>query len=255
MKTDESRTLKSPQTTFEIVELLMELDGARPTQLAERLDVSPSTVHAHLATLEKKRYVASENGVYDVGMRFMQINSYVRNRDPAYGLAKKYTEQITNETGCRVVFVVEEHGKGTYFHVHSGEYSEWGHTEKGAQFDLHTTAAGKSILANLPAERVDAIVERYGLPQRTEHTIARREELFSELEEVRERGYAINNEEDVRGIRGIGVAVTRESGEVVGAFGIGGPTEKMTSAWGDEELAKIVIGITSEFELELSLRS
>lgn len=253
MNANNPRTLKSTETTFEIVDLILELNGARPTELAERLDVSPSTVHAHLATLEKKRYVTNDGGVYDIGLKFMRFDSYVRSRDVEYKRAKKYTEQLADTTGCQIVFVVEEHGRGTYFHICSGEYSKWDNTDEGTQFHLHTTAAGKAILSQLPRERVREIVDEHGLPSNTDNTIDSWEDLVDELEEIRERGYALNREEDISGVSGIGVPVVRQNGEVIGAFGIFGRTEMMINAGLEAELPETAMGIASEFELELIL--
>lgn len=253
MCADTSRTLKSTEKTLEIIELLIERGGARPSTLADILDLSPSTVHAHLATLEQHQYVSNTGGVYDIGLKFMRISRYVRNRDPAYERAKKYTEQLAEETGCRVVFIVEEHGRGTYFHVCSGEYERWDHTDEGSQFHLNTTAAGKAILAELPRERAVEIIERHGLVRRTENTITDRDELVAELDEIEETGYAVNHEEDILGITGYGVSVVRGDGTVLGAFGIGGPVEKITSDWLEDDIISTSIGIASEFELELSL--
>jgi len=70
-------------------------------------------------------------------------------------------------------------------------------------------------------------VRRRGLPQATENTITDPDALGERLETVRRRGFALNDEERLKGLRCVAVPVTADSGEVLGAISVSGPTTRM----------------------------
>ena len=84
------------------------------------------------------------------------------------------------------------------------------------------------LLADLPPERVAEIVAERGLAAFTPNTITDPDELNAELERIRERGFAIDDEEYDEGLRCIGAGVRDHSGHVVSALGIGGPVTRVT---------------------------
>jgi DNA-binding IclR family transcriptional regulator len=253
MSTDGSRTLKSTKTTLEIIDHLREVDGARVTELADDLGKAASTVHGHLSTLVEEEYVVKEGDVYSLGLRFLDLGDYVRNRKEAYRIAESYTEQLAAETECRAVFVVEENGRGVYLHTFSGKHAVWHYSTVGKRFYLHQTAAGKALLSRLSQPEVEEIVDRWGLPARTENTITGPEELYEELDVIRDRGYSFNREEQLQGVKAVGVPVTGPDDRVIGAFSVASPANRMSDEWFEEKLPSIALGVTNEFELEYSL--
>lgn len=250
---DGQRTLKSSETTLAILDLLKERDGARVTELATELDRAPSTIHSHLTTLRAKEYVVKEGDIYHLGLHVLELGNYVQNRKKAYRIAKGYTEQLAEESECRAVFVVEENGRGVYLHTYSGKHAVWQYSTLGKRFYLHQTAAGKALLSTLPDEKVSTIIDQWGLPAKTENTITDPDVLFDELDQIRERGYSFNREEQLEGVKAVGVPVTGPNDEVIGAFSVASPANRLTGEWFSEELPSIVLGVANEFELEYSL--
>lgn len=239
--------------TLRVIETLRELDGARVTELAKAMGKSPSTVHSHLATLVDEEYVVKEGDLYKLGFRFLVLGDYVQNQTNAYQTAASYAEQLANETECRAVFAVEENGRGVYVHTFSGKHAVWHYSTLGKQFYLHQTAVGKAILSQLPETIVEQIIDQWGLPARTENTITDRNRLFTELEETAERGFSFNREEQIQGVKAVGVPVTDTNDRVIGAFSVASPANRLTTEWFEDELPGIVLGIANEFELEVSL--
>jgi len=246
------RTVKTTRTSFEIIELLQEHDGARVTEVATALGLAKSTAHNHLSTLASMEYLVKEGDCYYVGTRFLGIAKYVRNRKAAYDLAEPKVEQLAEETGELTQFAIEEHGQAVYLHRAAGERAVRTDTGISQRVSLHTTAAGKAILAHLPAERVDEIVEQRGLPARTEHTITDRDALHEELAAVRDRGYALNREERIVGLRAIGAPVRSADGDVIGSISVAAPSNRMKGEWFDRELPDLLLGIVNELELNIT---
>jgi len=221
--------VKTAQRTIRVFEALKRLDGATIKELATHLDMSKSSTHDYLKTLEHEGYVVRDGYTYEVGLRFLDIGGYARVQEPLYLEAKPKLDELAEETEELVNLLVEEHGRGTFLYRSRGPKAVNLETYVGECIELHTTALGKTILAYLPEERVDQIVERYGLPEHTEHTVTDRATLEADLEEIRSDGAAVCMEERIRGLCGVAVPIRPED-RIIGAISVTGPMNRMRSA-------------------------
>lgn len=246
-------SLTTTKTSLEIIEALMELDGARVTEIADRLDRPPSTVHTHLCTLMNEGYVIKNADIYHLSLRFLKLGHYVQGRKREYTLASEYVDKLNEQTGLRSLFAVEEHGRAVILHARSGDHAEWEHERRGNRLYLHNTAVGKAILAEFPPERVEEVLDRWGMAGMTDETIRDRETLFEELADVRERGYAFNRGENIEGLHAVATAVTDSVGSVVGAFSVSGASKALHDEEFEDEIPDVLLGIANEFELDIVL--
>lgn len=250
--TNDGRTLATTETSLRVIDALKKMDGARVTELAVELDIAASTAHSHLATLEETKYVVKDGDVYRLGLRFLELGEYVRDFDEYYSMARPKVDQLAEKTGGRAHFIVEEHGQGVYVYSNSGEHGVVTYARDGRRLELYRAAAGKAILAFLPDDRVDEIIDERGLESRTDNTITDRAELEAELEEIRERdGIGFNMEEQILGIRAVGAPVRTPDGKVIGAFSVSGPTHHLKGERLDETIPDLVLGTANELELEI----
>jgi DNA-binding IclR family transcriptional regulator len=120
------------------------------------------------------------------------------------------------------------------------------------QVHLHCTALGKAILAYLPEERVREIIDTHGLPERTDATITDEEELFDELEGIRDRGYARDMEERVAGLLCVAAPIRNLDGDPLGAISVSGPTSRMKGERFDEEVPEELTSTANVIELNLN---
>lgn len=251
---DTGRTVQSVDTAFDIIEALVELDGAGVTELADHLGLSKGAVHTHLATLEGNDYVRGDDGVYRIGLRFFNVGQYARRQIGFLEVAKREVDTLSESTGYRTQLTVEEHGFGHVLHISAGDGAIEADNPIGSRGHLHCTAVGKAILAHLPEERAEEIVDRRGLPARTDRTITDREALREELARIRERGVAHNDEESMPGLRAVGAPIKDADGDVLGAISVSGPLSGMDNETFYEEIpAKLanatdVIRINNQIE-------
>lgn len=245
-------TVQATQTSIEILETLNELDGAGVTRLADELNLPKSTVHNHLNTLRGAEYVVRRGETYDVGLRFLKLGEYSRNRMKIYEKAYPEVVNLAEQTGELANLAVEEYGRGVYLFLKQGEQAVQLDTYAGMQVHLHCTALGKAILAHLSEERVEEIIEERGLPKRTPQTITDSEELFDELAEVRERGYAYDQQERLSGLRCIAAPVTMQDGDVAGAISVAGPTSRMQGERYREEIPELLLDAANVVELNMT---
>jgi DNA-binding IclR family transcriptional regulator len=247
----DSRSVKSTRTTFRLIEALEANDGARLTDLADELGLAKSTVHQQLSALVDLDYVTKEDGQYQLGLKFLDLGAYVRTRKRAYNLAEPHVEQLAAETGERAQFMTEEHGQAVYVHTKQGEHAVKADRRVGKRRYLHSSAGGKAILAHLPEDQIEAVIDRWGLPQETDNTHATRESLFEDLEEIRKRGYSMNKAESISGLWSVGVPVMGPGGTPVGSFSVSGPRHRMKAEQFHEETVDLLLGTANELELNI----
>ena len=221
--------IQTTQTSLRVIESIYRNEGARLAELVDELGLAKSTVYAHLQTLRDMRYVVREGNVYHLGLKFTELGESAMNRRKGlYDDARAYTDELSQETDGVADFSVEEHGR--LISLFSDLYHRRETVGLNGQrtFYMHNTAAGKAILAALDYQRVRAIVSRWGLPAETENTITGRAELFDELRTTRRRGYAVNDNEAVRGLYSVSKAVRFPDGSVWGAFSIDVPSYRVS---------------------------
>lgn len=229
--------IKSARTTFAIVERLATLDGAGVSKLASELDTPKATVHDHLKTLDELGYVHKDGQEYRAGTKFLRLGEQIRSNMEIYRTAKPELEKLASKTGEHASLMIEENGVGVYLLNAEGPDTVNIVTLEGTPTKLHTTAPGKAILAHLPEEKIDAIIEEHGLPAETENTITDRETLATELERIREQEYGVDQEEGLKGLQGVAAPVfNRKENSIAGAISIYGPSRRTDIEEFEEEL-------------------
>jgi len=148
--------------------------------------------------------------------------------------------------------MIEEHGRGVFLYKVRGSKAVQLDTHAGKRVPLQTTAMGKTILAYQPRDEVEEIFDRHGLPQITEHTITDREELFDVLAEIRERGYAYDDEERVNGMRCVAAPITDGDNRAIAAISVSGPKSRLSGDSFTDELPDTVLRSTNVIEVNLA---
>ena len=121
----------------------------------------------------------------------------------------------------------------------------------GKRQHLHQLAAGKAMLAEMSEGRVDDIIDRHGLPAKTEQTITDRDGIFEELETIRAKRYALNLGEAIPGLNAIGAAVHDDTDEPVAALTISGPASRLSREYLVDELSELLLSAIDEIEINM----
>lgn len=229
------KRVSAVKRAFRIIDILRGSGTMRINDIAEALDIPTSTAHVHLKTLEDIGYVIKEEDGFKVGLQFLRDGSVIRNELSVYSVAKSEIDNLAESTGEVANLGSEENGQRVILYQSEGNEAVYDNALIGEYTNMHWTALGKAILAELPNEYVRRIVDRYGLPAATENSIADSETLFDELRSIRERGFALEDEERRTGIRSIGIPITMND-HVVGAISLSGPKERFNDDRIEEEL-------------------
>lgn len=258
MVTDHVRDgVKTTERSLALVERIQRQDGATLSALVSELGLAKSTVYKHLRTLESHGYLVKEGEQYHLGLKFHHHGEYARLRKRGYRLAGRTVRDLAERTNEEVDFVVENDGRtitiyesyhpqNSYRDDLFATTSDLSHS--GTYYHMHCTAGGKALLAVLPDECVERIVDRWGLPKRTENTITDRAALLKDLSRVRERGYAVADEEYVDGLCAVGVVVSNPDGSPLGALAMSVPTYRRESEGFQAEAPQVVIEAARELE-------
>ena len=252
MAAEPEPAVKSVKTNFDIIHAVLETDGARITELADRLDMPLSTLHDHLGTLKQLDYVVQRGQRYHVGIRFLNIGGQARNTYKVYRVGKPVIDQLARTTGDHANMLIEEHGIGALVYKAVGEEAIQLDTYTGMRMHLHTTAMGKALLAHMSREQVEDIVEERGLPAVTEHTITDLDSLVEQLQETRERGYARDFEERIDGVSCVAAPILGTDGEPIAAVSVSGPTQKIRGGNEFESLIDSVQRAANVIEVNLT---
>jgi DNA-binding IclR family transcriptional regulator len=246
------RTLKTTEQSLRILTLLLEHDGLTLAELDEMVDSPKSSVLSHLNTLLDGRYLVKRDGKYFVSFRVALLGEKARYRYPGEERVKTVIDELAETTGEEANFTIFEHGRLLMFYGTSGHAaSSENDFDYRSEYYLHDTAAGKAILSELNTERVERILDTWGLPRESEATITDRDALFDALDETADRGYGVVDEEFAPGLVAIGAPVHAADGTIVGGISVGGPKYRVDSVRVDHELADHLLDAVGSLETTL----
>lgn len=252
MTREAKNPVKATRRSVAVLEALSELGSARLTALSSELELSDSTVHNHLSTLVESGFVTKRDGVYRLSLKFLTYGEFARGQYTVAAAARSELRHLAGETGEAASAFVAEDGVGYLLEHERGASDLPLGLYPGKRIPLHATAFGKVLLADRPDEEIDATLERRGLVASTEATITDRSTLLEALADVRANGYAVADEERLRGVRSVATAVRNEAGVAVGAVGVTGPTSRLTSDRLRGAVLEAVIDTKNVIELQLA---
>jgi len=244
-----SKYLGSVEKTIKILDALRDLNSAGVTEIAEYLNLPKTTIHPYLLTLEHNEFIVKKDDQYHLSLKFISYGEYIKRQDELFDIIPEEIDRLSEETNELANYLVEEHGRGVYLYQSRSNRGVQTRADIGFRRPLHCTGVGKAILAYLPEKRVDDIIDKHGLTKMTENTITDRDELMSELEEIRKRGYAIDDEEIQRGLRCVAAPILNDRKEVLGGISVASPTGRLKGDRFEEELPEKVMNTANVIEV------
>jgi DNA-binding IclR family transcriptional regulator len=242
--------VKAGTKLFNIIETVQQLDNPTLTTISEHLDFPKSTVHNHLETLKENGYLLENGGTYQLTLKFLDHGVHAKRNLDIANVVSSTLEQLSEDTNEAAWLMVEERGYVVGIEKKLGDRAVQTTGRIGRHTRFHYHAPGKAILAHLPQERIERILDERGLPSQTEHTITDRDAVLEQLEEVREQGVAFDIGEAIAGIRSVAAPVVCD-GTVEGAIAVVGPKNRLRGDKFRQEIPDLVSGAANEVELRL----
>ncbi len=223
------------------------------TDLASTMSLNKTTVHRLLHAMAKFELVEQnpENDRYRLGLKLHELGLKALESRTLQREAHRFLLEMSRRSHETVSLAVPSPGAIICLdRVNSPHTVITTRTDVGARFPAHCTAVGKAVLAYLTGEEIAAILRNNGLPRFTPSTLTRVADLQYNLRQIRERGYAIDNQELERGLSGVAAPVRTAQDRVIAAIGIAGPTLRFRS---QELREKIALVTQTAQELSTSL--
>ncbi|MEM6282340.1 MAG: IclR family transcriptional regulator [Chloroflexota bacterium] len=225
----------------------------RMTDISQRLGLTTSLVSRLLATLEHDGFVQQDpaTGLYRLGNAVLTLAGVALNHDQLRTEALREMQEMSREIGLGVNLSVLDNGTIFYLaHVETPEIPR-PYTLIGRRNPLHATGMGKMLLAHLPADEQDALINEMDLHAYTVHTHTDADELRAELSQIQARGWGVEMEELALSRACIAGPVKDASGTVVGAMSLSGPLSQFKWEQRQDELISAVIEICDRVSMRL----
>jgi len=196
-----------------------------PAEIAQRLSLHKSTTHRLLASLERYGYIHRQptTGKYGLGLKLFELGSRAVARLSLHGYAQPLLEELVAETAETAHLAVMDRGQMVSVVIAESPWTVRTPATVGRRTPMHCTAVGKAMLATLPEPALHAFFEHYALQAYTRKTLTTPLALACDLDKIRKRGYAVDDEEMEDGLRCVGAAVRNHSGNPIGSISIVGP--------------------------------
>jgi len=247
------------QAARKVLELLEALaDGTRSKSLAELTagtGLPRATTFRLVRTLEEMGYVHKSGNSYSLGYKCFILCSAARDTVDLRTEALPHLEWLRDVTGETTQIAVLDEWQVVYLErVLSRQPVGYMKSRAGAILPAYCTGLGKAQLAFRPRELVEAWAPLQTFRRLTPHTITTAAGLMEELDSIRHRGYALDDEEREPGVRCIAAPVRDHDGEVVAAISVAGPSDRMPQELADSDMARQVISAAANISRRLGYR-
>jgi len=185
-------------------------DGMGVSDLAKKLKMAKSTVHGMSSALEELGAVMRDplTKKYKLGFTLLEIGRSAYSQIDLQTSARPVTEKLMEMTQTSVFLGIQNWGQVTIMDVVESRQGLNITAPLGSTIPLFAGAVGKVFLAAMSEEQATTIVKSKGLPRFTANSIVDMNLYFMELRQVRKKGYAVDDEEYIPGVRAVASPLT-----------------------------------------------
>jgi IclR family KDG regulon transcriptional repressor len=226
----EEYLIQSVSHALDILEAFTKTDDELGvTDLSKRLGLHKNNVFRLLATLEHRGYIEQNRDTenYRLGPKTLQLGSIFIEQLECRRQARPILEDLMTSTGETAVVAVLRATKVIYMDGVETDRTVRAVSRVGAMLPAHCTAVGKVNLSFLSPAEIENLYPDNELPAVTPRTLRNRDALLNDLKGIRERGYAVENEECDLDVKGIAAPVRDFSKKVIAAVGIIAPANRL----------------------------
>lgn len=223
-------SVQSVERTFDLFEALVEAGQAVPlSELSVRAGLPLGTTHRLLATLTARGYARQdpESRAYAVGYKVMDWATRV-GANQLLVVARPHMQALMEETGETVNLVILDRTQIVYADQVAPERLVRMFTEVGNRAPVHSSGAGKVLLAFRPLAEARVLMSQLELKGYTAKTITSQARLESALAGIREQGFAVDDGEFEEGVRCLAAPILNDGGVSLAAISISGPASRVS---------------------------
>jgi len=218
-----SQTLAKGLLVLEMVANFRDGRGARLVEICKELGINKSTAFRLLSTLETLGYVERdlETERYRLGLKILTLSTILLEGIELRAQASPFLNDLMIKTNHAVHLAIldQKAWEVVYIDKVDSPHPVRMYTYVGIRFPANCTSVGKAILAYLPQHLVSSYLKN-NLPSQTPKSIISSEKLLLEFEQIRAKGYAVDNEENALGIHCIGAPIFDHKGRAIASISI-----------------------------------
>jgi IclR family transcriptional regulator, KDG regulon repressor len=200
-------------------------------EVARLCGMSRPTAYRLLTTLLMRGYLAlADEGNYTLGTKSLSVSRRLLASLDLFELSKPDLQALSEATNETSHLAILDGTEMLYINKVESSQSIRMHSTVGSRNPLYCTAMGKAVLANLSEEERAGLLDRLTLMPRTPQTITDKNILLEHLQQVRRRGFAVDDLESEEGVRCLGAPIFGHSGRVMAAVSISGPAYRLSAA-------------------------
>jgi DNA-binding IclR family transcriptional regulator len=202
--------------------------GLQLKDIAEHTGINKSTAYRFLAHLETEGYLFRDDaGAYLVGPKLVRLGSGAAYQATLQKISRPVLQQLWKATNETVNLGILDGQDVYYVDVVQSAHPFRMASAVGSWRPVYCTAMGKALTAYLPADEKEHVLSSIRFERFTPHTLTRLPQLRKELERVRQRGYAVDDEEVTLGARCVSAPILGDGGKVAAAISVAGPTTRI----------------------------
>jgi len=199
-------------------------DSRKPqtiAQISQKTGIPRAAVRRCLYTLQQLGYVDAELNNFSLRPKVLTLGYSYLSSTPLTVSSQPYLNAISRELGESCSLAVLDDGEVLYVARSAASRVMSVALNTGSRLPAYCTSLGRVMLAHLAPRELDAYFEKARLKAMTDKTVTSQKRLREILVQVRQDGYAINDEELELGLRSIAVPVRGASGQVLAALNVG----------------------------------
>lgn len=199
------------------------------TEIGEMLGEDKSTIYRILATFEKHELVRKTSSKkYRLGFGFLKYSANITANSDLVKIAKPYLRELKNKASeSSHICVLTNNNTAIFLDNINHDAVLNINTQIGTEQPLHCAAVAKSIIAFLPEEKRNEIIDTIDFKPYTIRTITSKPTFLEHLEKIRAQGYSMDDEEIYTGVRCVAAPILNENGEAFASVGVSGPATRI----------------------------
>lgn len=216
-------TIQSVDRALQILDLFDDQNKEmKITDISARTGLNKSTLHALLKTLQARGYIDQneDNGRYRLGMKLVERGNFIISSIDIRTACNRFLVDLSTKTGQTTHLGILDAGHGVYIDKVEGQAAIITYSRIGRQLPLHCTAMGKVLVAFQDEQARKRILQDYSYDPMTPRTITGENTFLQEIATVREQGFAIDEQEHVKGVRCAAVPIFDHKGKITAAISL-----------------------------------
>ncbi|GMG85123.1 IclR family transcriptional regulator [Paralimibaculum aggregatum] len=221
-------TVQALDRGLRLLQLLAREQRIALSDIALQAGMPTATAHRLLMTLAARGFAAFDETSQDwmIGIEAFRAGAGFLHRVSLVEASRGILHGLVGETGETANLAIVDGDEVVFVNQVETQHPIRAFFRPGSRSRMHASGAGKALLAEFSRGRLERLLRQKGLERFTPRTLTRPERLHADLAAIRARGWALDDEEHVEGMRCIAAAVFNLHGEAVAALSVSGPASR-----------------------------